>query len=148
MIVMNRKDVKEKISHKDLEEGDQILIDFEKLKKIADTDSSVVPVIVQDAVSKEVLILAYANETALRHTLENNLATFWSTSRQELWVKGLTSGDQLNIVEVCVNCEQNSLLYKVEMVGKGSCHTKDKSGQTRLGCYYRKITDGKLELKY
>ena len=113
-------------------------------RNIGDPDP-VVPVIVQDAASKDVLVLAYANEKALRHTLESGLATFWSTSRNELWIKGKTSGDELKIVEVRVNCEQNSLLYLVRMVGRGSCHVKDKTGQTRFGCYYRKIKDGRLE---
>jgi len=143
---MNRKDFQGQIDHKLLEEGSEILIDFEKLRKVAQSPDPVVPVIVQDALSKEVLILAYANEKALRHTLESGLATFWSTSRNELWIKGKTSGDELKIVDVRVNCEQNSLLYLVRMVGKGSCHVKDAAGQTRFGCYYRKIRDGKLQI--
>jgi phosphoribosyl-AMP cyclohydrolase len=142
---MNRKDFKGQIDHKSLEEGSEILVDFEKLRKVAQSPDPVVPVIVQDASSKEVLILAYANEKALRYTLESGLATFWSTSRNELWIKGKTSGDELKIVDVRVNCEQNSLLYLVQMVGKGSCHVKDASGQTRFGCYYRRIKNGHLE---
>lgn len=141
---MNRKDYKGEVNAKVLEDSDLLIMDFEKLRKIAQCQDAVVPVVVQDAVSKEVLILAYANEKALRHTLESGLATFWSTSRNELWIKGKTSGDELAIVEVRVNCEQNSLLYLVKMKGKGSCHTKDASGQTRLGCYYRRIQNGKL----
>lgn len=75
------------------------------------------------------------------------MATFWSTSRNELWIKGKTSGDFLKLVDVLVNCEQNSVVYKVRMVGKGSCHTKDKSGNPRRGCYYRRIkfADGKIQ---
>ena len=142
---MNRKDHQGQVDHKLLEEGADILLDFEKLRKVAQTEEPVVPVIVQDAASKEVLILAYANEKALRHTLDTGLATFWSTSRNELWVKGKTSGDELKIREVRVNCEQNSLLYLVEMVGKGSCHVKDAVGKTRFGCYYRRIQSGRLE---
>ena len=142
---MNRKDAKEKISHEELEEGQRLLLDFEKLRKIASCAESVVPVVVQDAETKEVLILAYANEEALAYTLQNKIAAFWSTSRNELWVKGKTSGDELKIVEVRVNCEQNSLLYLVRLVGKGSCHTKDKTGQTRFGCYYRKIEGDSLK---
>ena len=142
---MNRKDRKEEIPSKFLENGSEILIDFEKLRKVAQSPDPVVPVIVQDAKTKEVLILAYANEKALRHTLESGLATFWSTSRNELWIKGKTSGDELKIVEVRVNCEQNSLLYLVQMVGRGSCHVKDAVGKTRFGCYYRRIKGGKLE---
>ncbi|NTV29471.1 MAG: phosphoribosyl-AMP cyclohydrolase [Candidatus Omnitrophica bacterium] len=142
---MDRKDFSEKVTPQMLEDGKDVLIDFEKLRKVAQSPDPVVPVIVQDAASKEVLILAYANEQALRHTLESGLATFWSTSRNELWIKGKTSGDELKIVEVRVNCEQNSLLYLVSMVGRGSCHVKDSSGKTRFGCYYRRIRKGGLE---
>ena len=141
---MNRKNYTGKPDHTLLENGTEVLLDFEKLRKVAECQDPVVPVIVQDAASKEVLILAYANEQALRHTLESGLATFWSTSRNELWIKGKTSGDELAIVEVRVNCEQNSLLYLVRMVGRGSCHVKDANGATRFGCYYRRIRDGKL----
>jgi phosphoribosyl-AMP cyclohydrolase len=142
---MNRKDRKGEVDLRTVENGMEILLDFDKLKKIAQNPEAVVPVIVQDAASKEILLLAYANEKALRHTLESGLATFWSTSRNELWIKGKTSGDELKIVEVRVNCDQNSLLYVIKMVGKGSCHVKDSSGKTRFGCYYRRIKGDKLE---
>ena len=127
-----------------LEEGSKLLLDFDKLTKVAQTGAHLLPVAVQDAETHEVLIIAYANEQAVRHTLEHGLATFWSTSRNELWVKGATSGDALQIVEVRVNCEQNSLLYLVKPLGKGACHTKDAGGKTRASCYYRRIRDGKL----
>ena len=142
---MNRKEHAGEVTHKLLEDDKVILIDFEKLRKVAQSPDPVVPVVVQDAASKEVLILAYANEKALRYTLESGIATFWSTSRHELWIKGKTSGDELHIVEVRVNCEQNSLLYLVTMKGKGSCHVKDHAGQTRFGCYYRRIKGDGLE---
>ncbi|MFT4901752.1 MAG: phosphoribosyl-AMP cyclohydrolase, partial [Lentimonas sp.] len=70
--------------------------------------------------------------------------TFWSTSRNELWIKGKTSGDYLKIEEVCVNCEQNSILYKVTPAGKGACHTKNGEGVARSGCYYRRVVDGSV----
>ena len=101
---MNRKDFTGEVTHALLETGSQVLIDFEKLRKVAQTPDAVVPVVVQDATTKEVLILAYANDAALRHTLDSGIATFWSTSRNELWIKGKTSGDELHIVEVRVNC--------------------------------------------
>jgi phosphoribosyl-AMP cyclohydrolase len=129
---------------KELEEGSALQLDFTKLQKIARTESQVVPVVVQDADSKEVLVVAYANKLALDETLKTGVATFWSTSRNELWIKGKTSGDMLQIVEVRVNCEQNSLLYLVRMMGGGVCHTKDAAGKTRPTCYYRAIKDGKL----
>src|SRR6202000_3391196 len=127
---------------KELEEGGALHLDFGKLQKIAKTESQVVPVVVQDADSKEVLVVAYANQLALETTLKSGIATFWSTSRNELWIKGATSGDQLKIVDVRVNCEQNSLLYLVRMVGGGVCPTKDESGHTRRTCYYRSLKDG------
>ncbi len=128
-----------------LEEGAELCLDFGKLRQIAKIEEAVIPVAVQDADTKEVLIIAYANETALRYSMEHGVAAFWSTSRNELWVKGATSGDTLQIVEIRVNCEQNSLLYLVRPLGKGACHTKDAAGNTRPRCYYRRIRDGKLE---
>ncbi len=127
-----------------LEEGGELLLDFDKLKQVAQIGEAVLPVIVQDMDSKRVLILAYANDAALKHTLEHGVATFWSTSRNELWVKGATSGDILELVEVRVNCEQNSLLYLVRPRG-GACHTRGPDGKSRPSCYYRRIVDGKLE---
>jgi phosphoribosyl-AMP cyclohydrolase len=128
-----------------LEEGSEVLLDFTKLAKVAGCDASVLPVVVQDADSLEVLILAYANELALQHTVETGLATFWSTSRNNLWVKGATSGDTLEVVDIRVNCEQNSLLYLVRARGEGACHTKDCDGKARPSCYYRSLRNGRLE---
>ncbi len=131
---------------KEKEEGLELNLDFTKLEKIAATGSDVVPAIAQDVETGEVLIVGYANELALKTALEEKMATFWSTSRNELWIKGKTSGDYLELVEARVNCEQNSILYKVRLAGAGSCHTKGADGASRLGCYYRRIADdGKLE---
>ena len=94
---------------------------------------------------KEVLIVAYVNAAALNYTLEHGVAAFWSTSRDKLWVKGETSGDTLQLVEVRVNCEQNSLVYLVKPLGEGACHTKCADGTARQSCYYRRIKDWKLE---
>src|SRR5476651_1883164 len=128
---------------KEIEEGKELQLDFSKLQKIAHTGLPVLPVVVQDADSREVLVVAYSNQEALEHSLKTGIATFWSTSRNELWVKGATSGDTLQLVDVRVNCEQNSLLYLVRMVGGGVCHTKDAAGKTRKTCYYRSLKNGK-----
>jgi phosphoribosyl-AMP cyclohydrolase len=130
---------------KELEEGSELRLDFSKLQKVAGNGQPVLPVVVQDADSKEVLVVAYANRAALEHSLKTGVATFWSTSRRELWIKGATSGDTLKLIDVRVNCEQNSLLYLVRMVGGGVCHTRDAAGHTRKTCYYRSLRDGKLE---
>ncbi len=132
--------------HYQLEEGSDLTLDFQKLRKVAECGQPVIPAVVQDFASKEVLILGYANREALEYALEHNVATLWSTSRNELWIKGATSGEYLDLVETRVNCEQNSILYLVKIRGKGACHTKDANGEPRLGCYYRKINNsGNLE---
>ena len=128
-----------------LEEGASLAIDFGKLQKVGRTGAAVVPVVVQDADSLQVLVVAYANRQALDYTLVNRVAAFWSTSRDELWIKGATSGDMLELVEVRVNCEQNSLLYLVRLLGEGVCHTKDSGGCARGSCYYRRIEGDGLQ---
>ena len=127
------------MNHHELEEGHELALDFTKLKKVADCGQDLVPAVAQDASTGEVLIVGYANQLALETTLKEEMATFWSTSRNELWIKGKTSGDYLQLIEVRVNCEQNSLLYKVKPMGKGACHTKNQNGTPRSGCYYRFI---------
>lgn len=130
---------------KELEEGSRLQLDYTKLAKVAATGSQVVPAIAQDVESGEVLIVGYANQLALETAFSEGKATFWSTSRNELWIKGKTSGDYLELVEVRINCEQNSILYRVRLAGAGSCHTKSRDGKSRLGCYYRRAhADGSL----
>ena len=136
------------MDHHQIEEGVQLSLDFTKLKKVASCGEDLIPAVAQDANTGEVLIVGYANELALKTALVENMATFWSTSRNELWIKGKTSGDYLEIVEVCVNCEQNSILYRVKPKGKGACHTKTSKGKARSGCYYRKLINStELEFK-
>ncbi|MEM9565014.1 MAG: phosphoribosyl-AMP cyclohydrolase [Actinomycetota bacterium] len=132
--------------HTELEEGTKLDLDFTKLQKIGHGGHEVVPVAVQHADTGEVMIVAYATAEALAATLDRGEAVFYSTSRQELWHKGATSGDTLAIVEVRVNCEQNSLLYRVRPNGVGACHTKGADGKARMSCYYRRINGaGELE---
>ena len=125
----------------ELEEGTRLGLDFGKLASVASTGARVVPVVLQDADSGEVLFIGYANEEALQTSLRERIAVLWSTSRNELWRKGATSGDALALAEVRVNCEQNSLLYLVRRTTGGACHTVSDSGSARPSCYYRVITD-------
>jgi len=125
----------------------QLNIDFKKLLKIGSSGENVIPVVVQNAVTKEVLIVAYANDEAVSETFRLGEAVFYSTSRKELWHKGATSGDILAVQEIRINCEQNSLLYLVIPKGQGACHTKDASGKYRSSCYYRTVLDTS-ELKF
>jgi len=97
----------------ELEEGAELRLDFRKLSKIAAAGCDVVPVAVQHADTGEVILVAYANDEALRAAIARRTAIFWSTSRNALWVKGETSGETFELIEVRVNCEQNSLLYIV-----------------------------------
>lgn len=115
-------------------------MDFGKLAAIAASGARVVPVVLQDADSGDVLFIGYANEEALEASLRERIAVLWSTSRNELWRKGATSGDVLALAEVRINCEQNSLLYLVRRTTGGACHTLLPSGSARPGCYYRAIT--------
>ncbi len=134
------------MSTEELEEGTVLAMDFDKLQKVAATGEALLPAVVQEADSGEVLIVGYVNRWALETTLKTKRATFWSSSRNELWVKGETSGNALLVEEVRVNCEQNSLLYRVRLEGEGACHTKDAQGCYRFGCFYRKVTEeGSLE---
>ena len=124
---------------KQLEEGLELSIDFAKRGRL-------VPTIVQNAFSKEVLMLGYTNRQTLDETLRSGYATFWSTSRNELWKKGETSGDFLKVREIRIDCDQDALIYIVEPEGKGACHTKNNSEKTRTSCFYRRVgTNGRLE---
>jgi phosphoribosyl-AMP cyclohydrolase len=136
------------MNHQDIEEGRELRLDFTKLKKVAACGQDLVPAVAQDHDTGEVLIVGYANQLALDTALRERKATFWSTSRNELWIKGKTSGDYLELIEVRVNCEQNSLLYRVRLAGKGSCHTKGRDGRPRLGCYYRRLADDDRTLEF
>lgn len=91
-----------------------------------------VPAIVQNADTGEVLILAYMNAEALRLTLQTGLVTFWSRTRRQLWQKGQTSGNTLSLVSIHKNCEANSLLVRARPTGP-ACHTGNPT------CYYRPI---------
>jgi phosphoribosyl-AMP cyclohydrolase len=129
-----------------LEEGARLQLDFQKLQKAVAACPDVLPVAVQNADTREVILVAYANEQALKRAIETGKAVFWSTSRNELWEKGKTSGEEYELLEVRVNCEQNSLLYIVRPVAGGICHTKNRKGESR-NCYYRRLNfeTGELE---
>jgi len=125
----------------DLEEGLKARLDFGKLHSIGADGHQVLPVVLQDADSGQVLFVAYADEEAFRETLATGKAVLYSTSRAQLWRKGATSGDELEVLEVAVNCEQNSLLYRVRKLGSGVCHTHGSDGASRPTCYYRIVVD-------
>jgi phosphoribosyl-AMP cyclohydrolase len=122
-----------------LEEGTETKLEFSRLGKFGEKNLVVMPVAIQNADTLEFLYIAYVTEEAVRETLQTGRVVLWSTSRNKIWRKGETSGDYLNLVDVRVNCEQNSLLYLVRPVQTGACHTRDANGQTRTSCYYRSV---------
>lgn len=97
-------------------------------------ERGLVPAIVQDAHTHQVLMLAYMNVEALRLTLETGEAHFWSRSRQALWHKGATSGNTQSVIEVRVDCDADTILLMVEPAGP-ACHTGETS------CFYRVMSD-------
>ena len=99
----------------DLEEGSEFILDFTKLHKVAACGEDVIPAVAQDVDSGDVLQIGYVNQTALETARREGVAVFWSTSRNELWIKGKTSGDYLEILDIRVNCAQNSILYRVRL---------------------------------
>jgi phosphoribosyl-AMP cyclohydrolase len=134
------------MGYNELEEGSKLDLDFSKLSKIAAKCKDVIPVAVQDIDSNEVILLSYINELALKESVKTKIATFWSTSRNELWIKGKTSGNYYEVKEIFVNCEQNSLLFKVKSKVSGICHTNNRTGQAR-NCFYRKLNLNNMELE-
>jgi phosphoribosyl-AMP cyclohydrolase len=122
------------------EDTKQLLLDF-------GTDGNqLVPVITQNSITKEVLILSWVNKEAFEETRKSGYATYFSRTRNELWKKGATSGDYLKVVDIRINCEQNSLLFLVIPEGKGVCHARKSSGLPYSTCYYRQIIDGELKI--
>ena len=131
---------------KEIEEDTVLKLDFAKIARIARVCPDVIPVAVQDADTQEVILIAYTNAAALKQAIARRTAIFWSTSRNELWEKGKTSGETFELLEVRVNCEQNSLVYRVRPRRGGICHTKNAQNQPR-NCYYRRLNFQTLALE-
>lgn len=105
------------------------------LERVRFDPSGLVPVIVQHAQTLEVLTLAYANREALERTLQTRLSHFWSRSRRELWIKGLTSGHWQQVVELRLDCDRDAVLYRVIPTGP-ACHTGRES------CFFNPLEIG------
>jgi phosphoribosyl-AMP cyclohydrolase len=95
-----------------------------------------VPAIVQDAETKEVLMLAYMNSESWEATLQTGKATYWSRSRKSLWMKGESSGNVQLVKNIFIDCDNDTILLQVEQLGGAACHTGHKS------CFYRKLDGG------
>src|SRR5258708_27792933 len=90
-------------------------LDFSKL-------DGLVPAVVQDSRTREVLMLGFMNEPAFRQTLETGFVTFFSRTRSKLWMKGETSGNRLSVREILVDCDKDSLVVLAEQAGNATCH--------------------------
>jgi len=110
-----------------------ILLDFGK-------SDGLIPVIVQDYETKEVLMLAYMNQEAWEASLKTGKATYWSRSRRKLWLKGETSGHFQIIHNIFIDCDDDTVLLQVKQLGEAACHTGYKS------CFYRKVEGGGFKI--
>jgi phosphoribosyl-AMP cyclohydrolase len=125
---------------KEKEEGIKFNVNFEKLRRIGLL--GIVPVVVQDLISRDVLGVGYANEEAIEQMLEEKILVLWSTARKKLWKVGELSGHTFHISEVRVDCAQSSLLcLVVQDEDKGYCHVHDSKGECRKSCFYRRAVD-------
>ena len=98
-----------------------------------DKTDGLIPAIVQDYNTGEVLMLAYMNEDAWKATLSTGHATYYSRSRQKLWVKGETSGYLQRVKEIRIDCDDDTVLLKIEQIGEAACHTGHRS------CFHKKV---------
>jgi len=104
-------------------------LDFSKL-------DGLIAAVIQDHITGRVLMVGFMNEEAFRNTVETGFATFYSRSRNKLWLKGETSGHRLVVKEIATDCDRDALLIKVEALGPGVCHEGYES------CFFRKLDNG------
>ena len=109
-----------------------VKLDFEKC-------GGLIPAIAQDHRTGEVLMMAYINEESWQETLKSGYATYYSRSRQQLWKKGESSGHLQVIHQILVDCDLDTVIFKIEQLGAGACHTGHRS------CFYRAVTPEGLQ---
>lgn len=110
-------------------------LDFSK------SSDGLIPAIAQDYRTGEVLMLAYLNEEAWNKTLESGIATYWTRSRKKLWIKGESSGNIQKVKEILVDCDLDTVIFKIEQVGGAACHEGYRS------CFFRRVeADGSLAI--
>ena len=110
-----------------------IQLDFKK-------NGGLIPAIAQDYVTGEILMLAYMNQEAFDATLSSGKATYYSRSRQTLWIKGETSGNVQQVKEIRIDCDDDTVLLKVEQLGGAACHTGHRS------CFHKKLENGSIRV--
>ncbi|SLM29068.1 Phosphoribosyl-AMP cyclohydrolase [Desulfamplus magnetovallimortis] len=110
--------------------------DCEKPELAFKKTGGLLPAIAQDYLTGEVLMLAYMNEASWEETIKSGMATYYSRSRQKLWKKGETSGHMQVVKEIRIDCDNDTVLLKVDQIGGAACHEGYKS------CFFRKVHDG------
>lgn len=126
-----------------IEETNELMLDWEKINDIS-SENHVIPVAVQNILTKEVILVAYINEAALKESIRLKKAVFWSTSRNRLWFKGAESGNTFTLNHIFVNCEQNSLVFQVTPDKGNICHTGYNG--VANNCYYRELDMDTMKL--
>ncbi|MFA5060249.1 MAG: phosphoribosyl-AMP cyclohydrolase [Candidatus Omnitrophota bacterium] len=111
---------------------EKIILTPKTLNKLKFNDQKLIPAIIQDYKTKDVLMLAYMNLESIRRTIKLKKTCFWSRSRKEYWIKGMTSGHIQHVKGIYYDCDCDTLLIKVRQIG-GACHTNQYS------CFYRKV---------
>jgi phosphoribosyl-AMP cyclohydrolase len=110
-----------------------IKLDFEK-------GNGLIPAIAQDYKTGEVLMLAYVNEESWNETLKSGNATYWTRSRQKLWKKGESSGNVQKVKEILIDCDEDTIIFKVDQIGDAACHLGYRS------CFFRKVEGDDLKV--
>ncbi len=125
-----------------IEETNELQLDFRKIASMSGQE--VIPVAIQNADTNEVILVAYTNEQAMLESVRLRRLVLWSTSRNALWHKGKTSGNEFELTDIFVNCEQNSLVYKVRPMKGNICHTSYKGVPNN--CFYRRLDMDSMKL--
>lgn len=126
-----------------IEETDKLMLDWNKISGM-NRENKVIPVAVQNSITKEVILIAYTNEEAFAETVRKKKLVLWSTSRNKLWFKGAESGNTFTVDRIFVNCEQNSLVYQVTPDKGNICHTSYNG--VANNCYYRELDMNTMKL--
>ena len=113
-------------------------MDFSFLDELKYDQSGLIPCVAQDAETGEVLMVAYMNRDSIRDTAEKGLASYWSRSRQKYWVKGESSGNTQEVLEIRFDCDKDCVLIRIKQNGGAACHTGMRS------CFHYKLTDSGL----
>ena len=104
-----------------------------KINQLVFNSEGLIPTIAQEKSTNQILMVAYSNKNSIEITVETKKAHFWSRSKKKLWLNGETSGNKLDVLNIYTDCDNDTLIFEVELMGVSACHTGKKS------CFYRKL---------